>query len=62
MNAHDEPLPGTGALLPDLLDVDLEELRTIENPVLREVLAHLSERAERPGEMLWGHTNSTEFA
>jgi len=58
MNAHDEPLPGTDEPLPDLLGVDLEELRTIQNPVLREVLASLRERAERPSEMLWGHNNS----
>ncbi|GGJ11423.1 FxSxx-COOH cyclophane-containing RiPP peptide [Streptomyces brasiliensis] len=43
-----------GEVLPDLLEVDLEELRTIQHPVLREVLEGLRERAERPSEMLWG--------
>ncbi|MFH9978637.1 FxSxx-COOH cyclophane-containing RiPP peptide [Streptomyces sp. NPDC017179] len=58
MNTHDEPVPATDEPLPDVLEMDLEELRTIQNPVLREVLANLRERAERPGEMLWGHNNS----
>lgn len=48
---YDEPLP-------DLLALDLAELGTIEHPVLREVLADLRERAEHPGEMLWGFNNS----
>ncbi|WP_316783795.1 FxSxx-COOH cyclophane-containing RiPP peptide [Streptomyces sasae] len=43
----DEPLP-------ELLDLDLEELRTLQHPVLRAVLEELRERAERPSEMLWG--------
>ncbi|MFF7352983.1 MULTISPECIES: FxSxx-COOH cyclophane-containing RiPP peptide [Streptomyces] len=63
MNARDEsPAPGSAGPLPDLpaLDLpalDLEELRTIEHPVLKEVLAGLRERAERPSEMLWGFNN-----
>ncbi|WP_330459778.1 FxSxx-COOH protein [Streptomyces sp. NBC_00820] len=44
--------------LPDLLALDLEELRTVEHPVLQEVLAGLRERAERPSEMLWGFNSS----
>ncbi|MEU3984997.1 FxSxx-COOH cyclophane-containing RiPP peptide [Streptomyces sp. NPDC026672] len=44
--------------LPDLLGVDLEELRTVQHPVLREVLADLRERATRPSEMLWGWNNA----
>jgi FXSXX-COOH protein len=44
--------------LPELLDLDLEELRTIQHPVLREVLEGLRERAERPSEMLWGFNNA----
>ncbi|MGW2957692.1 FxSxx-COOH cyclophane-containing RiPP peptide [Streptomyces sp. NPDC001220] len=47
----DEPLP-------ELLDLDLEELRTIQHPVLHEVLEGLRERAERPSEMLWGFNNA----
>ncbi|MFE2068339.1 FXSXX-COOH protein [Streptomyces sp. Ag109_O5-1] len=47
----DEPLP-------ELLDLDLEELRTAQHPVLREVLEGLRERAERPSEMLWGFNNA----
>jgi FXSXX-COOH protein len=43
--------------LPELTALDLEELRTVEHPVLREVLAGLRERAERPSEMLWGFNN-----
>ncbi|MEU5597197.1 FxSxx-COOH cyclophane-containing RiPP peptide [Streptomyces sp. NPDC020298] len=46
--------PGPGEPLPDVLAMDLAELRTIEHPVLHEVLADLRERAAQPGEMLWG--------
>lgn len=44
--------------LPDLLELDLAELRTLDHPVLDEVLADLRERAGRPSEMLWGFQNS----
>ncbi|MGW3496444.1 FxSxx-COOH cyclophane-containing RiPP peptide [Streptomyces sp. NPDC001020] len=44
--------------VPDLLELDLGELRTIEHPVLREVLAELRERASQPSEMLWGFNNA----
>lgn len=47
----DEPLP-------ELLDLDLEELRTVQHPVLQEVLEGLRQRAERPSEMLWGFNNA----
>ncbi|MFF4490941.1 FxSxx-COOH cyclophane-containing RiPP peptide [Streptomyces sp. NPDC001544] len=47
----DEPLP-------DVLSMNLTELRTVRHPVLREVLEDLRERATRPGETLWGFTNS----
>ncbi|MGN5380168.1 FXSXX-COOH protein [Streptomyces sp. MUSC 14] len=63
MGARDEKPPPEDAgpvpdlPLPDLLALDLEELRTVEHPVLKEVLAGLRERAERPSEMLWGFTN-----
>ncbi|MEW2168218.1 FxSxx-COOH cyclophane-containing RiPP peptide [Streptomyces sp. NPDC007084] len=49
--------PGTGEL-PDLLELDLAELRAVRHPVLDEVLAELRERAAQPSEMLWGFNNS----
>jgi FXSXX-COOH protein len=58
MNARDEtPAPESAGPPPDVLALDLEELRTVEHPVLQEVLAGLRERAERPSEMLWGFNN-----
>ncbi|MCA1223738.1 FxSxx-COOH cyclophane-containing RiPP peptide [Streptomyces sp. 8L] len=44
--------------LPDLSEVDLETLRTLDHPVLAEMVGELRERAERPREMLWGFTNA----
>nr|WP_329460122.1 FxSxx-COOH cyclophane-containing RiPP peptide [Streptomyces sp. NBC_01497] len=44
--------------LPDLCEVDLETLRTLDHPVLAEMVTELRERAERPREMLWGFSNS----
>ncbi|MGW2638768.1 FxSxx-COOH cyclophane-containing RiPP peptide [Streptomyces sp. NPDC001348] len=44
--------------LPDVLAMNLAELRTVRHPVLREVLADLRERAAQPGEMLWGFNSS----
>jgi FXSXX-COOH protein len=44
--------------LPDLLALDLDELRTLRHPVLTEVLEELRERAAQPSEMLWGFNNS----
>ncbi|MEW2544848.1 FxSxx-COOH cyclophane-containing RiPP peptide [Streptomyces sp. NPDC047002] len=44
--------------LPDLCEVDLETLRTLDHPVLAAMVADLRERAERPREMLWGFTNA----
>ncbi|MEX3103173.1 MULTISPECIES: FxSxx-COOH cyclophane-containing RiPP peptide [unclassified Streptomyces] len=41
--------------LPDLLTLDLEELRNTDHPVLRELLADLTDRAAGPAEMFWGH-------
>ncbi|MGW0996599.1 FxSxx-COOH cyclophane-containing RiPP peptide [Streptomyces sp. NPDC002520] len=59
MNTRDEsPSPENAVPLPDVLALDLEELRTVEHPVLKEVLAGLRERAERPSEMLWGFNSS----
>ncbi|MEH0546808.1 FxSxx-COOH protein [Streptomyces sp. B21-105] len=45
---------GAGEPLPDLLALDLAELRTIGHPVLREVVEDLRERAGRSSETLWG--------
>ncbi|MFE9994115.1 FxSxx-COOH cyclophane-containing RiPP peptide [Streptomyces avermitilis] len=44
--------------LPDLLELGLADLRTIQHPVLAEVLAELRERAVQPSEMLWGFNNA----
>ncbi|MEU6554581.1 FxSxx-COOH cyclophane-containing RiPP peptide [Streptomyces sp. NPDC046915] len=40
--------------MPDVLAMNLTELRTVRHAVLREVLEDLRERAAQPGEMLWG--------
>ncbi|GGN78059.1 hypothetical protein GCM10011579_060840 [Streptomyces albiflavescens] len=45
-------------ILPDLLELDLADLRTIQHPVLTEVLEELRERAGQPSEMLWGFNNA----
>ncbi|KOU06765.1 MULTISPECIES: FxSxx-COOH cyclophane-containing RiPP peptide [Streptomyces] len=50
--------PGAEEPLPDLLELDLAELGTIEHPVLSEVLGELRARAAEPTEMLWGFDNS----
>ncbi|MFJ6636304.1 FxSxx-COOH cyclophane-containing RiPP peptide [Streptomyces sp. NPDC091376] len=52
------PAGGQGGELPDLLGLDLAELRTLEHPVLSEVVADLRGRAEQPRELLWGFTNA----
>lgn len=52
------PAGGQGRELPDLLGLDLAELRTLEHPVLSEVVADLRGRAEQPRELLWGFTNA----
>ncbi|WP_443062162.1 FxSxx-COOH protein [Streptomyces sp. NBC_00386] len=44
--------------VPDLLDLDLAELRTLEHPVLTEVLADLRARSGEPSEILWGFNNA----
>ncbi|MEL5958584.1 FxSxx-COOH cyclophane-containing RiPP peptide [Streptomyces sp. CLV115] len=52
-------VPSGGAdALPDLLALDLESLRTLDHPVLAEVVADLRGRVEQPREMLWGFNNS----
>ncbi|MFF1676795.1 FxSxx-COOH cyclophane-containing RiPP peptide [Streptomyces sp. NPDC058256] len=51
-------LPGSEEELPDLLSLDLADLRTVQHPVLAEVLAELTERAGQPSEMLWGFNNA----
>jgi FXSXX-COOH protein len=60
MGVRDDALGGDAAeeRLPDLLELDLADLRTIQHPVLTEVLAELRERAEQPTEMLWGFNNA----
>lgn len=58
--APPEP-PGASAgaaVLPDLLDLDLESLRTLDHPVLTELLDELRDRASGPREMLWKFDNS----
>ncbi|MBZ6080226.1 FxSxx-COOH cyclophane-containing RiPP peptide [Streptomyces olivaceus] len=50
--------PGDEQPLPDLLELDLAELGTIEHPVLREVLGDLRARAAEPSETLWDFDNS----
>ena len=47
-----------GEELPDLLSLRLDDLRTVQHPVLNEVLADLRERAGQPSEMLWGFNNA----
>ncbi|MGW1104987.1 FxSxx-COOH cyclophane-containing RiPP peptide [Streptomyces sp. NPDC002540] len=55
---HDDGSPKGPDALPDLLELDLEALRTLNHPVLVEVVADLRGRAEQPQEMLWGFTNA----
>ena len=44
---------GASGELPDLLGLDLEALRTLDHPVLTEVVADLRCRAKEPQAMLW---------
>ncbi|MHC5909005.1 FxSxx-COOH cyclophane-containing RiPP peptide [Streptomyces sp. S6] len=44
--------------LPDLLTLDLEELKNVDHPVLRELVDDLRDRAARPSEMLWGFVSA----
>ncbi|MFE7430027.1 FxSxx-COOH cyclophane-containing RiPP peptide [Streptomyces sp. NPDC014646] len=55
--ASDE-VPGGPGALPELLELDLETLRTLDHPVLREVVADLRGRAGQPRETLWGFTSA----
>ncbi|MET7509146.1 FxSxx-COOH cyclophane-containing RiPP peptide [Streptomyces albidoflavus] len=50
--------PEGAAVLPDLLDLDLESLRTLDHPVLTELLDDLRVRGAAPREMLWTFDNS----
>jgi FXSXX-COOH protein len=51
--------PGPGQTAFDLLDLDLETLRTVEHPVLSALVEDLQERIAAPGgEALWGFDNS----
>jgi FXSXX-COOH protein len=48
-----------GAGAPDVLGLDLESLRTVEHPVLAELVADLRRRVDAPGaDALWGFDNS----
>ncbi|WP_037772925.1 FxSxx-COOH cyclophane-containing RiPP peptide [Streptomyces sclerotialus] len=53
-------VPPAGELpeLPDLLALDLAELRTVEHPVLAEVLERIRMRVDEPTEMLWGFNSA----
>lgn len=50
--------PHAAEPLPDLLELDLEALRTMDHPVLASVVADLRGRAGTPQEMLWGFTSA----
>ncbi|NEC12565.1 FXSXX-COOH protein [Streptomyces sp. SID8014] len=50
--------PGGAAVLPDLLELDLESLRTLDHPVLADLLDELRERTSGPREMLWNFNSS----
>lgn len=53
------PEPQDGAGAPDVLGLDLESLRTVEHPVLAELVADLRHRAVASGgDALWGFDNS----
>ncbi|MFI8994429.1 FxSxx-COOH cyclophane-containing RiPP peptide [Streptomyces sp. NPDC053542] len=54
------PVPPAGELpeLPDLLALDLAELRTVDHPVLAEVLERIRTRVDEPTEMLWGFNSA----
>ncbi|MER7400823.1 FxSxx-COOH cyclophane-containing RiPP peptide [Streptomyces sp. NPDC000151] len=53
-------VPPAGELpeLPDLLALDLAELRTVDHPVLSEVLERIRTRVDEPTEMLWGFNSA----
>ncbi|NYV78856.1 MULTISPECIES: FxSxx-COOH cyclophane-containing RiPP peptide [Streptomyces] len=44
--------------LPDLTALDLESLRRLDHPVLRDVLERLQARQDDGTETLWGFNNS----
>ncbi|OWA16299.1 FXSXX-COOH protein [Streptomyces sp. CS227] len=52
------PAPEEAAVLPDLLDLDLESLRTLDHPVLTALLDDLRGRGSGPREMLWNFNSS----
>jgi FXSXX-COOH protein len=47
--------PRTHEPFPDILALNLAELRTIRHPVLSEVLEDLRAGAAQPGDVLWGY-------
>ncbi|MGA5292669.1 FxSxx-COOH cyclophane-containing RiPP peptide [Streptomyces koyangensis] len=52
------PTQEEAAVLPDLLDLDLESLRTLDHPVLTALLDDLRGRGSGPREMLWNFNSS----
>ncbi|MGW1532007.1 FxSxx-COOH cyclophane-containing RiPP peptide [Streptomyces aureus] len=44
--------------LPDLLELSLADLRSVQHPILKQMLEDLQKRSEQPSEMLWGFNNS----
>jgi FXSXX-COOH protein len=44
--------------LPDLTALDLDALRRLDHPVLRDVLDRLATRQDNGTETLWGFNNS----
>jgi FXSXX-COOH protein len=58
--ADDGPAVPEAGIDIDLLGMDLESLRTVEHPVLSELVSDLRERIAAPGsEALWGFDNDT---
>lgn len=54
-----EAEPHGGASAPDVLELDLETLRTVEHPVLAALVSDLRERVAAPGgEALWAFNSS----
>ncbi|MFF5721577.1 FxSxx-COOH cyclophane-containing RiPP peptide [Streptomyces buecherae] len=49
---------GSAGPLPDVLGLDLATLRTLEHPVLDEVLGDLRDRVAQPREMLWAFNSA----
>lgn len=51
--------PHGGAPAPDVLELDLDSLRTVDHPVLAALVTDLRDRLTTPGgDTLWGFDNS----